>query len=145
MKTNAGAVITEDTANVAAQGANVAPEKVPSKKDASRKKGAPRGPKHAKAAKPAAKPKARTKRGQSKATGEMPVAREGTAKAKVIAMLGRKGGATLEEICKATGWQKHTVRGLISTLGKKVGLQITSSRRENDKARVYEVARQEEN
>jgi len=65
--------------------------------------------------------------------------REGTAKAKVIAMLQRKGGAALEEIMSETGWQPHTVRGFISTLPKKTGIAITSTRRESDKARVYEA------
>jgi hypothetical protein len=37
----------------------------------------------------------------------------------------------------ATGWQAHSVRGVISTLPKKTGLVITSTRREGDKARVY--------
>jgi Protein of unknown function (DUF3489) len=67
--------------------------------------------------------------------------REGTAKARVIAMLQRKGGAALEEIVSATGWEKHTVRGFISTLPKKTGIAITSTRRESDKARVYEAAK----
>ena len=61
---------------------------------------------------------------------------KGTAKAKVITMLGRKGGISLEEIRKATGWQAHTVRGFISLLGSKGGYAISSSRRE-DGARVY--------
>ncbi len=69
-----------------------------------------------------------------------PAAREGTAKAKVIAMLQEHGGATLEAIMAATRWQKHSVRGFISTLGKKTGLVINSSRRE-DGARVYSVAK----
>jgi Protein of unknown function (DUF3489) len=56
-------------------------------------------------------------------------------------MLLRAGGATLEEIMAETGWQKHTVRGFISTLPKKTGIAITSTRRESDKARVYEAAR----
>jgi len=30
----------------------------------------------------------------------------------VIAMIQRKGGATLDEIMKATGWQKHTAVGV---------------------------------
>ena len=45
-------------------------------------------------------------------------------------MLQRKGGATLEEIAKATGWQKHTLRGFISILGSKGGMRVTSMRRE---------------
>jgi len=56
----------------------------------------------------------------------------------VIAMLNRKGGATLGQITKETGWLPHTVRGLISTLGSKGGLKITSSRRE-DGSRLYEA------
>jgi hypothetical protein len=67
--------------------------------------------------------------------------REGTAKARVIAMLQRKGGATLQEIVAETDWQKHTVRGFISTLPKKTGIEITSTRRESDQARVYEAAK----
>jgi transcription initiation factor IIE alpha subunit len=65
--------------------------------------------------------------------------REGTHKAEVIAMMQRKGGATLEEIAKATGWQKHTVRRFISILGSKGGMKIASSRRESDGARMYEA------
>ncbi len=97
----------------------------------------------------ASKPKARkAKDGKSakaakpaKAAGEAKAPREGTAKAKVIALLERKGGATLQEIMDATGWQAHTCRAFISTLPKKTDLKITSSRRESDKARVYKVER----
>ena len=49
-------------------------------------------------------------------------------KAHVIARLQRKGGATLEEIVKATGWQKHTVRGFISILGSKGGMPARAAR-----------------
>jgi hypothetical protein len=89
------------------------------------------------------KTKAREKKAAkpAKAAPEARAPREGTAKAKVIEMLNRKGGVTLDEIMEATGWQAHTVRGFISTLPKKGGPQVTSTRRESDKARVYEVAR----
>jgi hypothetical protein len=63
--------------------------------------------------------------------------REGSKQAVVVGMITQQGGATLGEIVAATGWQRHTVRGFISTLGKKTGLVITSTRRESDKARVY--------
>jgi hypothetical protein len=63
--------------------------------------------------------------------------REGSQTAKVIALLKQDGGVTLDAIMAATGWQKHSVRGFISTLPKKTGLVITSTRRESDKARVY--------
>ena len=62
--------------------------------------------------------------------------REGTAKANVIALLQRDGGATLDEIRTATGWQPHTVRGFISILGSRHGFKVTSTRREEDKARL---------
>jgi hypothetical protein len=65
--------------------------------------------------------------------------REGTYKAEVIAMIRRKGGATLEDIVNATGWQKHTVRGFISILGSKGGMKVTSTRRDSDGIRVYEA------
>jgi hypothetical protein len=39
----------------------------------------------------------------------------------VIALVERAGGATLDEIMAATAWQKHSVRGFISTLGSKHG------------------------
>jgi len=68
-----------------------------------------------------------------------PAAREGTHKATVLAMIQRPGGATLDEIMATTGWQKHTVRGFISVAPKRAGLTVTSTRRESDKARVYEA------
>ena len=38
----------------------------------------------------------------------------------VIAMLRRPEGATVDEVASATGWQRHTVRGVFSgTLKKK--------------------------
>jgi hypothetical protein len=89
----------------------VAPEKAPSKKGASQKKGAPKGKTGAKVAN-RAEPK-----GPKKAAGERPAAREGTAKAKVIGMLQTKGGATLQQIMKATGWQAHTIRGPDISIG----------------------------
>src|SRR6516165_3664891 len=43
----------------------------------------------------------------------------------VIAMLQRPEGATVDEVSSATGWQRHTVRGVFSgTLKKKLGLTI---------------------
>jgi hypothetical protein len=98
-------------------------------------------PKKSKAAKPAKAIKAKAKKAAkpAKAAREPKAPREGTAKAKVIEMISRKGGATLDEIRKATGWQPHTVRGFMSTLPKKGGPEVVSSRRESDKARVYEA------
>jgi len=56
--TNAEAITTNIAANVAEQGAHVAPEKTSSKKTATRKKGAPKGHKLARGAKAKAAKKA---------------------------------------------------------------------------------------
>ena len=51
----------------------------------------------------------------------------------------RPGGVTLKEIMKASGWQAHSVRGFLSgTVGKKMGLAVTSSKGEDDE-RSYSV------
>ena len=87
-----------------------------------------------------AKPKA-TKDTSSTDGAPAPKQREGTRKATVIALLERAGGATLEELMAATLWQKHSVRGFISTLGSKGGYTIVSARREEDKARCYSITK----
>ncbi len=57
----------------------------------------------------------------------------------VIAMLRRPEGATVDEVASATGWQRHTVRGVFSgTLKKKLGLTIASA--EEERGRVYRIA-----
>ena len=139
---------TTDTAAVAEQGAAVAPEKASSKKAASAKKGAPKRQKIAKGGKPkalgTAKPKKATPaRKAAKAPKKAPKpkaagVREGSKTAAVLALLQRAKGATLTEIMEATSWQAHSVRGFISTLGKKMGLAVTSTKRA-DGARVYSV------
>jgi hypothetical protein len=68
-------------------------------------------------------------------------ARQGTKTEKALDLLKRADGATLKEIMKATGWHAHSVRGFISgTLGKKMGLKIESTKRE-DGERVYSLAK----
>jgi hypothetical protein len=57
----------------------------------------------------------------------------------VIAMLRRSEGATVDEVARATGWQRHTVRGVFSgTLKKKLGLTLASAKEE--RGRVYRIA-----
>ena len=56
----------------------------------------------------------------------------------VITMLRRPEGATVDEVVSATGWQRHTVRGVFSgTLKKKLGLTIASAKEE--RGRVYRI------
>ncbi len=66
--------------------------------------------------------------------------KSGTKLSKVIALLSRPEGVTLDEIVKATDWQKHTVRGLMSgSLKKKHGYTITSDKGDGE-VRVYKIA-----
>jgi hypothetical protein len=39
--------------------------------------------------------------------------------AMLIKLLSRPGGATINEMAKATGWQRHSIRGMISGVLKK--------------------------
>ncbi len=50
---------------------------------------------------------------------------------KLQALLRRPSGASLEALCKATGWQPHSVRAALSGLRKKSG--VTIERRASDK------------
>ncbi len=66
--------------------------------------------------------------------------RENSKQAQVIALLKRPEGATIAQICEATGWKQHTVRGTFAgAFKKKLGLEITSSKEEN-LGRVYRIA-----
>ncbi len=50
--------------------------------------------------------------------------REGTKQETVLAMLRREEGATIAQICEATGWQQHTVRGFFAGLKKRQGITV---------------------
>jgi len=150
---NAATTATDTTAAVAEQGATVAPQTASSKKAASPHRGAPKSQKNAKGRTPKAPTTAQPKKttparkaipAPQKATQPKPEGvRPGSKTAAVLALLQRAKGATLSEIREATSWQAHSVRGCISgTLGKKMGLTVTSTKRE-DGARVYSVARGE--
>ena len=69
-----------------------------------------------------------------------PEAKRPSKQDEVIAMLRRPEGATVDEVVRATGWQRHTVRGVFSgTLKKKLGLTLASAKEE--RGRVYRVDR----
>jgi hypothetical protein len=144
MKNNQ-ATDTTQAAAVAEQGAHVAPEKAPSKKAASQKKGAPKSQTAAKGAKTkAATPKKEAKAAKKAAkparTKEASAPRAESKGAKIIEMIGRAKGATLAEIMKATAWQAHSVRGFISTAAKKNRIKIESSKNDSGD-RVYKIAK----
>jgi len=69
-----------------------------------------------------------------------PRTRPNSKQADVIRMLQRPEGATIGQICAATGWQAHTVRGtLAGALKKKLGLTIVSDKPKGGE-RVYRIA-----
>ena len=105
-------------AETAPQAATVAPEAADSTKEAKAKKKTAKAPQSADA-----KP-----------------AREGSKKAKVIALLEQPEGASIKEIQAATNWRPHSVRGFISgNLVKKMGLNVESFKRESGE-RCYKIA-----
>ena len=58
--------------------------------------------------------------------------------ANVIAMLRTGDGAGIDQIMRATGWQRHTVRGVISgAIKRKLGLAVDSELR--DGTRTYRI------
>ena len=98
----------------------------------------------------AVKPARKTARKAAKQTpdaatsgeGEAPAprTRENSKQAQVIAMLKRPEGATIQQVCDATDWQAHTVRGTFAgAFKKKLGLTITSDKAEGG-VRVYRIA-----
>jgi hypothetical protein len=65
--------------------------------------------------------------------------RANTKQAKLIAMLQRPRGATIDELAEVLDWQPHTVRGAIAgALKKKLGLEVTSEKDEK-RGRIYRL------
>jgi len=59
--------------------------------------------------------------------------------ATLIKLLKRPDGATIDEMAKATGWQRHSIRGMMSgVLKKRLGLSIASEKEE--RGRIYRIA-----
>ena len=93
-------------AAVGARRANVAPAKAKAGKKAAPKKKAPRSARND--------------------------AREGSKTATILELLKRPEGATAKDLLKATNWQPHSLRGFLSgTVGKKMGLTVTSTKGED--------------
>ena len=58
----------------------------------------------------------------------------------LVDLMRAKAGATIDQLTKATGWQKHSVRGAISgALKKNGGFKVISER--IDGVRVYRIAK----
>ena len=75
---------------------------------------------------------------QQRSLGKQP-GHADTKQARIIAMLRTAGGATIEAMTRATGWQQHSVRGfLAAVVRKKLGLNLVSTAAEG--GRVYRIA-----
>jgi Protein of unknown function (DUF3489) len=71
------------------------------------------------------------------ATAKTPA--RGTKKAKLLSLLRRPSGASLDQLTKASGWQAHSVRGFLSgELKKKMGLRVQSAKH-SDGVRTYRL------
>ncbi|WP_395141876.1 DUF3489 domain-containing protein [Schlegelella aquatica] len=64
--------------------------------------------------------------------------RPGTKLAALVVALRRPQGATNLQLMLATGWQPHSVRGAISALRRRLGLNVTLTRNAAGE-RVYRI------
>jgi ATP phosphoribosyltransferase len=68
-----------------------------------------------------------------------PLPATGSKQSQVVALLQRDNGATLTDLMNATGWQAHSVRGVISgVLKKRLGLNVQHGTR-GDGIRYYRI------
>jgi hypothetical protein len=80
----------------------------------------------------------RKSRNQDKPSVQTVIPVNNSKQAMIIALLERRTGATIHEIAKAVGWQRHSVHGMVSgVLKKRLGLTITSGAEE--RGRVYRI------
>jgi hypothetical protein len=127
------AIEVEDVADTPDNKTTVGPDEVATAKTPAETKSSER-PGRAKrsSAKKAAAPSA-------KATKASPRSRKPASKQdQIVALLQQPGGATLDALVKATGWQKHSVRGFLAgTVRKKLKLPLRSEK--IDGIRTYRI------
>ena len=64
----------------------------------------------------------------------------GSKQAVVLSMLLSPGGASIAELAKATAWERHSIRGMVSrVLRKKLGLSVVQLH-QPDRGTVYKLA-----
>jgi hypothetical protein len=79
------------------------------------------------------------KKRQAKRSGSASAPRRGSKTAKILSLLRRRSGASLQQLRNATGWQAHSVRGFLSgTIKKKMGLRVHQSKL-SDGTRTYRI------
>jgi hypothetical protein len=121
----------EDPGNVQPQSPPQKP-KPPQKATGTAKKGHAAAPQ----ARSARKPRSAKKGAQPRRKAGN--ARPGSKTAKILDLVKRPGGATLQELLKATSWQPHSIRGFLSVLGKKKGVAVESTK-SPDGERTYSL------
>ncbi|CAN5508420.1 hypothetical protein BH10PSE11_BH10PSE11_13710 [soil metagenome] len=80
---------------------------------------------------------ARKKAAVSKTRGRKP--REGSMRENVLGLLRRREGATLDALVKATGWQRHSVRGFLAGIVRRQ-LKLALVSEQIDGARTYRIS-----
>ena len=69
-----------------------------------------------------------------------PPAKQQSKQSQIIELLKKKAGTTIEEMMVLTGWQAHTVRGIISgALKKRLGLNVVSTVSGSNGIRIYRI------
>jgi hypothetical protein len=76
--------------------------------------------------------------GQQHRSSTQQTDRAGSKQAQIIAMLGAPGGATIDAMVQATGWQQHSIRGFLAgVIRKKLGFNLVSAAAES--GRIYRI------
>ncbi len=84
------------------------------------------------------KPTAQSAAGRRPRASSHQIARAESKQARIIAMLRTPGGATIEAMVHASGWQQHSVRGFLAgVVRKKFDLNLISEADES--GRIYRV------
>jgi hypothetical protein len=129
--------LQDETGTAPATAAGAQPK--PNKKAARAPRRAPVASAKAKSGKKASPAKKAPKGGKKGDVAKPQATRDGSKTARILDLLKQPGGVTSKELMKATGWQPHSVRGFLSgTVGKKMGLAVTSTKGE-DGERAYSV------
>ena len=77
----------------------------------------------------AQKQRTRSKGAVRSRNGTKPASGKRTKQQTCLDLLGRREGATIEDLQQATGWQKHSVRGFLAgAVRKKLGLALASEK-----------------
>lgn len=61
---------------------------------------------------------------------------------RILSLLSQRDGATIPDLMEATGWQQHSLRGVLAaTVKKKLGLNLTSTKADGELRRYRIIKR----